>query len=90
MFCLCPQTVFTAPAPAPGLDRISGDSMTHVDGSGGKDGSSIEGVGLGIQTDSSTNIPTDGPPVSPTKNPYLDKNRQGAGAATLMPGGSGR
>lgn len=77
------QTYVRAPAPAPGLEAIP---AAIGDSSGGRDGSSIEGVGVGVgvglQNDYSSPIPTDGASVTPTKNPFLDRNRQGSGSVS--------
>lgn len=75
------------PAPPPGLEGIPGG---HPLGRlGGRDGSSIEGVGIGLETEYPSTIPADGNSVTPTRNPYLDRNRQGAGIVSLTPGPPG-
>ena len=81
----CLQTYLHAPAPAPppGLEGVPAGTL---DMHGGRDGSSIEGVGIGLETDYPSTIPADGTSVTPTRNPYLDRNRQGAGSVSLTPG----
>lgn len=75
-----------APAPAPGLEAVA---AAGADSSGGRDGSSIEGVGLGLETDYPSTIPADGTPITPTRNPFLDHNRQGSGSSSPTPGTQG-
>ncbi len=82
------QTYLHAPAPAPGLEAVP--AAAGMDRSGGQDGSSIEGVGIGLQTDYPSTIPADGTSVTPTRNPFLDgAKRQGSGSTTLTPDGQG-
>ncbi|CAL8472141.1 g11683 [Coccomyxa elongata] len=75
-----------APAPPPGLEDLPAGAVGRP---GGRDGTSIEGVGIGLETDYPSTIPTDGTSVTPTRNPYLDRNRQGAGSVSLTPGSQG-
>lgn len=82
------QTYLHAPAPAPppGLEDLPAGAVGRP---GVRDGTSIEGVGIGLETDYPSTIPTDGTSVTPTRNPYLDRNRQGAGSVSLTPGSQG-
>ncbi|BDA47417.1 hypothetical protein COCOBI_10-2650 [Coccomyxa sp. Obi] len=75
-----------APAPTPGLEDIPAGALGRP---GGRDGTSIEGVGIGLETDFPSTIPADGTSVTPTKNPFLDRNRQGAGSTSFTPGTPG-
>ena len=80
-----PAPVVPAPVQAPlaGTQALQSrpSSVDSLDGRG------IEGVGIGLETDASfgEDVPSAVIAAAGTKNPYLDKNRLGAGSPSWSP-----